>query len=83
MAVRKTERRNLTISIGREMVRKARILAVRRSTSISGLLAEEIERLAGAEDVWERSERAPLALLDQGFHLGGRIRSTRDEWHER
>jgi hypothetical protein len=24
-----------------------------------------------------------VKLLDQGFHMGGAIRSSRDEWHER
>ena len=28
-------------------------------------------------------QRRALALLDRGFHLGGRIEATRDEWHER
>ena len=76
-------KQNVTISISRETVRKVRILAARRSTSISGLLAEEIEKLVGDEDLWERSERAALALLEHGFHLGGRITASRDEWHER
>jgi hypothetical protein len=64
-------------------VRKARILAARRSTSISGLLAEEIEKLLGAEEAWERSERSALELLEQGFHLGGLTFANRDELHER
>jgi hypothetical protein len=64
-------------------VRKARILAARRSTSISRLLAEEIEKLVGAEEAWERSERTALAMLKQGFHLGGGISVSRDELHER
>jgi post-segregation antitoxin (ccd killing protein) len=76
-------KQNVTISISRETVRKARILAARRSTSISGLLAEQIEKLVGAEEAWERSERSALALLEQEFHLGGRIAASRDEWHER
>jgi hypothetical protein len=76
-------KQNVTISISSETVRKARILAARRSTSISGLLAEEIEKLVGAEDMWERSERSALALLQQGFHLGGLIPASRDELHER
>lgn len=76
-------KQNVTISISRETVRKARILAARRSTSISGLLAEEIEKLVGAEEAWERSERSALALLEKGFHLGGQIPASRDEWHER
>ncbi len=77
------KKQNVTISISRDTVRKARILAARRSTSISRLLAEQIEKLVGAEEVWERSERSALALLEQGFHLGGKITATRDQWHER
>lgn len=79
----RAEKQNVTISISPETVRKARILAARRSTSISGLLAEEIEKLAGAEETWERSERSALALLEHGFHGGGLITASRDELHER
>ena len=74
---------NVTISISRETVRKARILAAARSTSISGLLSEEIERLVGFEEAWEHAERSGLTLLEQGFHLGGLIVASRDQWHER
>ena len=76
-------KQNVTISISPDTVRKARILAARRSTSISGLLAEEIEKLVGAEEAWERPERSALALLEQGFHLGDLIAVGRDELHER
>lgn len=76
-------KQNLTISISPETVRKARILAARRSTSISRLLAEQIEALVGAEEAWERSERSALGLLDQGFHLGGMVTANRDDLHER
>ncbi len=76
-------RQNLTISVTRETLRKAKILAARRETSISGLLAEQIELLVGEEEAYERAERQAIALLDQNFHLGGVIRASRDEWHER
>ena len=79
----KLGKRNVTISINSETVRKARILAARRSTSISGLLAEQIELMVGEEEAWERSERSALALLERGFHLGGVITASRDELHER
>jgi hypothetical protein len=58
-------------------------LAARRSSSISGLLAEQIEILVGAEEAYERFERSALALLEKGFHLGGFIPASRDELHER
>jgi len=76
-------RQNLTISLDRQTLQKAKVLAAKRSMSISGLLARQIEILVGEEEAYERAERHALALLDQGFHLGGVIRASRDELHER
>jgi hypothetical protein len=80
---RNPEKQNVTISLSRNVLKKAKILAARRETSISRLLARELERLVGDEEAYERAERQALALLDKGFHLGGEIRAGRDEWHER
>ena len=76
-------KQNVTISLSRQTLRKARILAARRETSISGLLASQIETLVGEEEAYERAERQAVALLGEGFHLGGVIQATRDELHER
>ncbi len=76
-------KQNLTLSLPQQTIRKAKILAARRGSSISGLLAEQIEILVGEEEAYERAQRQANALLDQGFHLGGVIRASRDEWHER
>jgi hypothetical protein len=65
------------------VLRKAKILAARRDTSISALLAHEIELLVDQEEAYERAKKQALALLDKGFHLGGVIRASRDELHER
>lgn len=80
---KKIEKQNLTVSLNRQTIQKAKVIAARQSTSISGLLARQIELLVGEEEAYERAERQALALLDQGFHLGGKIRATRDELHER
>jgi hypothetical protein len=76
-------RQNLTISLDRQTIQKAKIIAARRSTSISGLVACQIEILVGEEEAYERAQRQASTLLDQGFHLGGVIRVSRDELHER
>jgi len=76
-------KQNLTVSLPRQTVRKAKILAARRGSSISGLLAEQIEILVGEEEAYERARRQAAELLDQGFHLGGVIHASRDEWHAR
>jgi hypothetical protein len=82
-ASRNGEKQNVTISLNRQVLKKVKILAARRETSISGLLAQEIEFLVGNEEAYERAERQAMALLDRGFHIGGVIRVSRDEWHER
>jgi hypothetical protein len=76
---------NITLSLPEEDLREARILAARRGTSVSQLLArmlrETVERETGYDAARERS----LALLHQGADLGtgGRITWSRDDLHER
>jgi len=81
--VRGNMKQNVTISLDRQILRKAKIMAAKHGTSISGLLAEQIEVLVGEEEAYEHAERQALALLDQGFHLGGMIHASREELHER
>jgi hypothetical protein len=76
-------KQNLTIRLDRQTIRKAKIVAAKRSTSISGLVAHQIEIIVGEEEAYERAARQALGLLDQGFHLGGIIQASRDELHER
>jgi hypothetical protein len=76
-------KQNITLSLPQQTIRKAKILAARRGSSVSGLLAEQIEILVGEEEAYERAQRQAAALLQQGFHMGGVITATRDEWHER
>jgi hypothetical protein len=76
---------NITLSLPEEDLRAARILAARRGTSVSQLLAlvlrETVERETGYDAARERS----LALLREGADLGthGRAAWSRDELHER
>ena len=83
MATSESADQNITVRLDRRTLRKAKVLAAKRNTSISGLLAKQIESLVGEDDAYEQAERRALAILDRGFHLGGRIEATRDESHER
>jgi hypothetical protein len=76
-------KQNLTVSLAPQTIQKIRVLAARRATSISGLLAEHIEMLVEEEEAYEYAQRQAMTMLEKGFHLGGEIRATRDEWHER
>ena len=83
MAPTESTTQNITVRLDRQTLRKAKVLAAKRNTSISALLAKQIEQLVGEDDAYEQAQRRALALLDQGVHLGGRIESTRGDWHER
>lgn len=76
-------KQNLTVSLSSETVQKAKVLAAKRSTSISGLLAAQIEALVNADEAYESAHRAALDLMKRGFHLGGVHAIPRDQLHER
>lgn len=82
-SARQTSSQNITVKLDRQTIRRARILAARRETSISGFLAERIKAMAEEEQAYQRAKRSALKLLDQGFHMGGGKLPSRSELHER
>jgi hypothetical protein len=76
-------KQNVTVSLSTQTIHKARILAAQRSTSISGLLAEQVEALVGEEEKYQAARASSLALMERGFHLGGAGACNRDELHDR
>jgi hypothetical protein len=76
-------KQNVTVSLTPQTMQKAKALAAKRSTSISGLLAAQIDALVEADEAYEKSHRAALELMEHGFHLGGVHTVRREELHER
>ena len=76
-------KRNLTIQLDEDVVRDARVLAARRATSLSRLVADELERLVRDDRQRADARRRALELLEDGFDLGGPPYAARDELHDR
>ena len=76
-------KQNITLSLDKDLIRQARQLSARKSTSVSKLLSEELGRLVRDQKQYEQAKRRALATMKKGFHMGGRIRATRDELHDR
>lgn len=76
-------KRNLTVQLDEATVAKAKVLAARRSTSVSKLVAHEIQRLVGEDDAYGRARTVALAHLNRGFRLGGGALPGRDALHDR
>ena len=65
-------KQNITLSLDKEIIRQAKIMAAGRSTSISALLARELTRMVTENTHYRQARHSALSDLDQGFHLGGR-----------
>ncbi len=76
-------KRNLTVQLEAETIRKAKVLAAERSTSLSRLVAREIERLVDEDSAYRRALATALDQLERGFHMGGGPLPRRESVHER
>jgi len=76
-------KQNITLSLDREIIKKAKVLAAKKEASVTKLLAEQLTRIVSEDDQYGFSKRRALARLRKGFHLGGRILAKREELHER
>lgn len=75
-------KQNITLSLDKQVLTELKVIAARRSTSVSRLLTEELEHIVERSERYERSKRAALAALDKGYHFGDE-RPDRDALHER
>ena len=76
-------KQNITLSIDKELIKNARVLAALRQTSISRMLSEELKKLVENSNQYETAKKKALHYINRGFHLGGDIPVSREELHER
>jgi hypothetical protein len=76
-------KQNITISIDKELLKKAKLLAAKKETSVNKLLVEQLARVVSEDERYDLAKKRALAILRKGFHLGGRIIAKREEIHER
>ena len=79
------ERQNITLSLPKDVLLKVKLIAVRRQTSVSGLLTQTLERIVEHEDAYAHARRHHLEWLRLGADLGtgGQVSVGREELHER
>lgn len=74
---------NLTLKVDAELAREAKVLAARQGTSVSRLLADQLEGLVRGDRAYEAARRRALARLEKGYDLGWQKPADRQELHER
>jgi len=79
------EMQNITLSLSKRTLKKIKLIAVQRQTSVSGLLTKILDDLVDEETGYSSARRRQLDLLEQGLdlRLGGEGLAQRETLHER
>ena len=79
------ERQNITLSLSKDLLQKAKIIAVKNNTSLSGLLSDYLARLTNDDEAYQIAQARHRRLLKKGFDLGleGEVPWKREDLHER
>jgi hypothetical protein len=78
------ETQKITLSLAKDILLRAKLLAERRQISVSGLVTQALTQFVEQEEAYAHAQRRHLQLLKRGFDLGtgGALKIARDELHE-
>jgi hypothetical protein len=76
-------KRNLTVQLDEEVMRRAKIVAAKRGTSVSALVARQIDELVAQDERYDAAKARALELMDSPRALGGRSWTRDDLYAER
>jgi hypothetical protein len=74
---------SLTIQLDQAIIRRARIVAAKRGTSLSALVARELDQLVARDDRYEDARRRAVELMETARPHGGRAWTREDIYAER
>ena len=79
------DRQNVTLSLPRSLLRKAKVIAAKKERSLSELMKEAIEEKVKEDTGYKKARERQLRLLKKGLNLGtkGNITFSREELHAR
>jgi len=79
------ERQNVTLSLPKPLLRKAKAVAMKAEKSLSEFLREALEEKVNESSGYKRAKRSQLNLLKVGLDLGteGYLKISREELHAR
>ncbi len=79
------EKQNVTISVSKDILKKAKHMAIDRQTSLSRLLAKTLEEMVEKEDAYNKAKTRQLNAMGKGLNMGlsGNKTWKREELHDR
>ena len=79
------ERQNVTLSLPKPLLKRAKMLALKEDKSLSALIRESIEEKIRKNTGYKEAMEREISLMKQGFDLGtdGNKPCARERLHER
>lgn len=79
------DRQNVTLSLRKDLLRKAKILAARQEISMTALMERLLQEHVSRHEGFRQARKRQLATLARGFALDtkGKGQWSREELHER
>ncbi len=78
-------RQNVTLSLPKSLLKRAKVIAASKEKSLSQLLRESLEEKIKESTGYKKAMERQLRFMKKGFDLGtkGKITLSREELHER
>lgn len=79
------EYQNITLSIPKEILKKAKHIAVEKNTSVSGLLSRHLEEIVARDNAYKKAKASQMEIMEKGFDLIGEGKASwnREDLHDR
>ena len=74
---------NITIKVESDLAREARVLAAKRGTSLSQLVATQLTVMVREDQVYAAAKRQALRRLKRGYDLDWERPAYRGDLHDR
>lgn len=83
--IKKTERRNVTLSLSSDLLYRAKLAAVKQDKSLSEFMREALEEKMQKKSGYQKAKQRQLKMIEMKLDLGtkGKIHIAREDLHER
>ena len=76
-------KQNITLSVDKELIKKGKVIAAQKDSSVSKMLSEHLRHLVEDNEQYETAKRSALQALRKGYHLGGKRTWKREDLYDR
>lgn len=79
-----SKKTNITLKLDADLLRRVKVLAAQRDTSVSAMLAAQLEKVVLNDDgAYEEAMKRAITQMKQSTAYGWQKPKSRDEIHER